>query len=205
MVAALHLGLLALLLCSTVQLPASDPPALVAIDLAEPPPPVADPGGGATIRLERIEATVAPPDIAPLDMATAEPKPPAPATAAPTAGNGLPGAGAGPGSSTGVGTGSGTGVTRARWLSGRIDRRDYPADASRSGVGGSVTVHFDVGSDGRVGGCVVVGSSGNAELDRTTCRLIEARFRYAPARDPAGDPVADIAGWRQDWWLEPRR
>ncbi|MCA1749419.1 MAG: energy transducer TonB, partial [Sphingomonadales bacterium] len=49
--------------------------------------------------------------------------------------------------------------------------------------------------------CVVVESSGNADLDSATCRMIRQRFRYAPARNAAGEPVADRRGWRQSWCL----
>lgn len=62
-------------------------------------------------------------------------------------------------------------------------------------------VRFTVGTDGRAGGCTVMRSSGNAELDATTCRLIERRFRFDPARDTQGRLVSDVKGWEQVWWL----
>ncbi|HPU16649.1 MAG TPA: TonB family protein, partial [Polymorphobacter sp.] len=93
------------------------------------------------------------------------------------------------------------GIVRARWASGSISNRDYPKAARAAGVGGAVTVHFDVRADGGVEHCRVVASSGSALLDETTCRLIAARFRYVPARDASGAAITDIAGWRQDWWL----
>jgi protein TonB len=68
-----------------------------------------------------------------------------------------------------------------------------------------VQAHFEVGVDGRVSDCRVVRSSGNAELDATTCRLIERRFRYAPARDAQGRAVPDVAGWEEEWWIGKRR
>jgi len=124
---------------------------------------------------------------------------------------GAAGEGAGPGEGT-SGTGPGqaargsgrAAIARARWKSGTIGRADYPESANRAGAEGRVTAHFDVGEDGRVSGCIVVRSSGNAALDETTCRLIEQRFRYLPARDASGTPIADVAGWQQDWWLERR-
>ena len=99
----------------------------------------------------------------------------------------------------GAGTGGGGG-TRARRIAGDIGRADFPRARSAGEMGGSTTAHFDVGTDGRVSNCRVVRSSGNLERDRIVCRLIEQRFRYAPARDAAGNPVPDVAGWRQDWW-----
>jgi protein TonB len=94
---------------------------------------------------------------------------------------------------------------RARWKSGAMDRRDLPPEIRRTGFTGSVTAHFDVDAQGRPSGCVVVQSSGNAALDATTCRLIESRFRFHPARDSGGNSVADVTGWRQDWRLDPPR
>ena len=94
--------------------------------------------------------------------------------------------------------------TRARLLAGTINDRDYPAAAARAAIGGSVTVRFTVGTDGRARDCGVMRSSGDIALDATTCRLIQRRFRYAPARDEAGRAVESQQGWRQDWWLEPR-
>jgi protein TonB len=120
-------------------------------------------------------------------------------------GTGAGGVGQGTGSGTsGSGTGSGGG-TPAKLLRGAIRDSDYPRAARRARVEGSATVRFTVDATGRPTGCAVTRSSGSAELDATTCRLIEARYRYAPARDASGRPVEELRGWRQDWWLEPRR
>lgn len=101
----------------------------------------------------------------------------------------------------GAGTGGG-GTTRARRIAGDIGRADFPRARQPGDRGGSVTAHFDVGADGRARNCRVVRSSGNADRDSITCRLIEKRFRYEPARNREGEAVPDIAGWRQDWWPE---
>ncbi len=66
------------------------------------------------------------------------------------------------------------------------------------------TVRFTIEASGRVSGCRISRSSGDAALDSTTCRLIEARFRFRPATNARGEPVASPYGWRQSWWLEPR-
>lgn len=118
-----------------------------------------------------------------------------------------PGSGAGGrGDGTGAGgAGSGTGGgTRAVWRSGTIRDRDYPREASRAKTGGEVEVRFTIEASGRVSGCRVTRSSGDASLDRTTCDLIEERFRFKPATNAAGEPVASQYGWRQSWWLERR-
>lgn len=125
------------------------------------------------------------------------------ATPNPGAGSGAGGRGDGTGAG---GSGNGTGGgSKAVWQSGTIRDRDYPAAASRARVGGEVEVRFTIQPTGRVTGCRVTRSSGDAALDATTCRLIQERFRFKPATDASGDAIASAYGWRQSWWLEPRR
>jgi protein TonB len=68
-----------------------------------------------------------------------------------------------------------------------------------------VLVRYTVGVDGRPSGCTVTQSSGNEDLDSNTCRLVEQRFRYEPARDADGRVVPDTVNGRHVWWTEPRR
>ncbi len=129
--------------------------------------------------------------------------PSAGATPEPGPGSGAGGRGDGAGAG---GSGSGTGGgTKAIWRSGTIRDRDYPREASRAKAGGEVEVRFTIEASGRVTGCRVIRSSGDASLDRTTCRLIEERFRFKPATNAAGEAIPSPYGWRQSWWLEPRR
>lgn len=85
--------------------------------------------------------------------------------------------------------------------SGRIDPRDYPADARARRVEGEVAVVLLVRSDGRVGDCRIDRSSGDRDLDEATCGLIVDRFRYRPALNAYREPVEDEAGWVQRWSL----
>lgn len=135
--------------------------------------------------------------------------------ASPVVGPGMAAGGSGDGSGTGVsgsgqgaggaGDGLGGGVGRkARLVSGRITTRDYPRSASVERAGGTVTAWYTVGIDGRARNCTIARSSGNADLDAITCRLIEKRFRYEPARGRDGRPVAVETGWEQKYWLEGR-
>lgn len=127
------------------------------------------------------------------------------AGATPTPGPGSGAGGRGDGTGAG-GAGHGTGGgTRPVWLSGTIRDRDYPREASRAKAGGAVEVRFTIEVTGRVNGCHVTRSSGDPSLDDTTCRLIEDRFRFSPATNAAGENVSSPYGWRQSWWLEPRR
>ena len=118
-----------------------------------------------------------------------------PGTGAGGIGNGLGSGGSGSGSGAGIGS-------EARLIRGRIVHRDYPEAAARDGVSGNVITRLSVGADGRVSRCIVTRSSGHVALDSTTCRLIEQRFRFEPARDLNGRPIASTFGWQQRWWLE---
>jgi len=114
---------------------------------------------------------------------------------------------AGPGfGSGGQGDGYGGGgiVSGPRYLSGAISRKDIPRSVWKSGNRGNVLAHFTVGTDGRASDCRIRQSSGHPELDAATCKLIEQRFRFAPARDARGRAVARPYGWLQEWWQDGR-
>jgi periplasmic protein TonB len=70
---------------------------------------------------------------------------------------------------------------------------DYPADAQRNGEEGTVQVELAVDARGHVSGCRLLRSSGSATLDTVTCRILERRARFTPARDAAGKRVPDRA------------
>lgn len=179
-------------------------PNLVVVPTAErppqppPPPPEGDASGeGAPPALRAVPR---PQEAPPAKMVIAEPRP-VPSQAgsgtassvglAPVggAGDGRGGAGNGVGSGTG-GSGSGAGAASPpQRIAGSLSDRDYPRSAALRGAAGTVAISFRIGVDGAVTRCAVTGSSGDAELDRLTCGLVERRFRYRPARSAAGDPV----------------
>lgn len=162
------------------------------------------------LRAEPTEI-VAPPPIVPLPA-------PSPVVAAPIAGIGAaPSAGnadvIGPGTgsggegngrgSGGEGDGSGDGgaETPPRWMRGELRDSDYPEGAADAGIGGTVGVRYLVWTDGRVRDCTITHSSGSAELDATTCRLIEQRFRFRPSRDEGGRPVPALIVENHSWMI----
>lgn len=189
-----------------------------------PPPPLPVPAPSApTPAPVQAPAPAAPPNLAAVPVAIAVPPPiivpppppivvaPVPSTgqdrsagasdrASPATGAGGIGTGLGSG---GTGIGGGGGGSEARLIRGGIYDRDYPRAARRAEIEGTVIGEVTIGTNGRVRDCQVTRSSGSAELDETTCRLIVKRFRYAPARDARGEPVEEIRSWRQVWWLEP--
>jgi protein TonB len=224
-IAVQALIVLALLLGLRVAMPpgAAESLKLFAVPPDRPPPPhriepaprkLSRPEGEAAPPNLRSEATpvVAPP---PLVVVTRPPPPivaaPVPAEGAqassgasdrPGPGTGAGGIGNGRGSGgSGDGDGSGEG-TPPRLRRGEIRDSDYPASAAELGVGGVVGVRYLVWTDGRVRDCRIDRSSGNAALDEATCRLIEERFRFDPARDGDGEPEPAYLVENHEWVLE---
>lgn len=176
---------------------------------APPPPPKAEPKHAATH----------PQSSAP----KAEPKPlggspgPKPAHAPPSVTPVIPlrpsaapsGGGTGTGPAIGSGSGGGRGGqgygadegggTDLVQIAGAIGPSDYPRDLRERGLGGRVEFIFTVEPNGRVGRCSVTRSSGIAELDALTCRLVQQRFVYRPSTDRYGRPIEDEVDGVQDW------
>ena len=201
---------------------------LKVFDVPEPvPPPIEEPPPPQP-KAEKAEGEASPPNLVSKASPVVAPPPrirlevPPPVVAAPIPKEGsdrsqgsanVPGPGTGSGGigdgtgSGGQGTGTGGGIaSSAERESGQLSGdRDYPRAARAAGVEGTVAVRFTVQPSGRVSGCQVIRSSGNADLDSTTCRLIEQRFRYRPARDAASNPVAETIARTFDWMLPRRR
>jgi periplasmic protein TonB len=125
------------------------------------------------------------------------------AAAVPGPGPGASGVGDGTGGGGSGGDGDGPGGLPPRWRKGRIRNSDYPRAAGEAGVSGTVGVRYRVAADGRVSDCRITRSSGSTLLDATTCRLIERRFRFDPARDEDGRPVASSIVEQHNWISEP--
>lgn len=201
---------------------ASDTLAVFDVSEALPPPPIEesrprpkrDPEGAAAppgmkARPSPVVAPVpevrlpVPPPIAAAPVPGAGIEPRAGASDRPGPGTGAGGVGTGLGSGgSGSGTGGGGIAIKARQIAGRIKNSDYPRGAYKARAEGTVDARFMVATNGRAEGCAVIRSSGNAELDAATCRLIERRYRYKPARDAEGRAVPEVRIWRQFWWLE---
>jgi protein TonB len=186
---------------------------LVAIVVPLVPPPAKEPHVAPTTRDEprqgqskRSESPVrkgkegAPPSLIAVAPIVTVRSPAAPAGAGSGAG---PGAGMGSGEGEGGNGTGGGGGTELEQIAGEITPRDYPRRLGRQGIGGSVGVQFTVGVDGRVKRCTITHSSGVAELDALTCRLIEERFRYRPSTDRFGRPVPDVVEGEHEWTARP--
>lgn len=97
-------------------------------------------------------------------------------------------------------------AARAKGNPGRYFGPDaYPPAAKRAGAEGRVSVRLTIGTDGRVSDCTVTGSSGNSDLDDTTCRIFRSRVRYEAAKDTDGNPIVDHKSQSVVWKLQDDR
>lgn len=175
------------------------------------PPPVPDEGAAGDPGRKAVPKAVTAP-IPRLPIAPPSPVPRASSTGVATT-SGATDSGAGTGAAgAGLGTGSGRGgsgqgglvpVTKPVKISGDINSAsDFPVPPGgrQARFGTSVTVVMTVGPDGRASNCRVVRPSPDREADAIVCRLAEQRFRFRPATDRYGEPVAASYGWRQEWF-----
>lgn len=125
------------------------------------------------------------------------------ASAGPGSGAGGAGAGRGGGGTGGAGTGEQPAV-RARQVRGHLSPRDVPDGLIPPGGSVTVGVRFTVTPAGRASACRVIHSSGTAAIDAVPCPLLEARYRFRPARDRTGQPTSEIIE-ETHTWFEPDR
>lgn len=125
--------------------------------------------------------------------------------AAPVRGPGTGAGGTGTGSGSG-GSGSGTGggggggyVVPPRLVTPDLRGRDFPQQLLRAWPRGApIFARVRVGADGSVIQCIVDRGTGNRAIDSQVCATIQARLRYSPARNAAGQPVAGWSGYVQE-------
>lgn len=197
--------------------------ALTVVDLPErpsepkkPPPPPPQPKptqGAAAARAAGAPAPKA--EAAPLAAAIPVTVPrfvpaPLPATGdAPGSGAALAGSGTGAGGTGngqgGGGDGSGGNGGRQREgtdpqvIGGSFRKSDYPKELREQGPTGTTWAEVIVGTNGRVTSCRISRPSGIPQFDAKTCQILLQRFRYRPARDAAGKPIAAPDSFSVDW------
>lgn len=117
------------------------------------------------------------------------------------AGTGAGGQGSGTGSGTG-GTGTGGGLTRkVEKIAGEINSaKDYPRDTRELRKDDYVIIAITVSAEGKPTACRIHRPSKDAQANAITCTLALQRFRFKPATDAQGNPVASTYGWRQRWY-----
>lgn len=91
-----------------------------------------------------------------------------------------------------------TAIDPASWFS----PNNYPAEAAKKGIQGSVTFDADVDANGRATACRITVSSGSQLLDQATCNLVLSQGRFIPAKGADGKPVPGHYGNRAIWVLQ---
>lgn len=82
-----------------------------------------------------------------------------------------------------------------------VTTNDYPQSAIRSEAEGVVKFRLSVGTNGKVTGCEVTGSSGTEALDQAACAKLMLRGRFEPASDSTGALVAGSYTGAVRWQL----
>lgn len=89
-----------------------------------------------------------------------------------------------------------------RGMASLLSMDDYPAEALAANAQGTTKVQLEISKEGRVSGCSILESSGNAALDSRTCAILKERARFTPARNNRGEAVPDIYVQRITWALQ---
>ncbi|NNC47229.1 MAG: TonB family protein [Sphingomonas sp.] len=198
---------------------ARDPP-LDTFDIAlpEPPPPEVDidepdqatPREEGAASEENIESEATPVEATVVRTPTRNPTPASQtpnqgrdttqgASDRPGEGTGAGGRGDGTGAgNSGTGMGGGGGTRPSVVQGTTLTARDYPRDMRRRWPsGGRVLVAVRVQVNGRATDCRVNVSIGDPEIDAETCRLVEQKVRFNPARNARGQPYVAWYGYMQ--------
>lgn len=85
----------------------------------------------------------------------------------------------------------------SRW----ITDRDYRSRWVREGLSGRAGFALTIDGKGRVSDCTITRSSGHAALDEATCKLIESRARFDPAKDSYGNVIPGTYSSSVNWQL----
>ena len=85
-----------------------------------------------------------------------------------------------------------------------FDFEDYPMKAFEKKAEGVTQFELLVAPDGQIANCTVTQSSGNEELDRTTCYLANKRVKFSPARGADGQATFGLYRSQAIWALPER-
>lgn len=86
-------------------------------------------------------------------------------------------------------------------LASYLTSDDYPAEAIRQEQQGTTAFRLSIDRGGTVTACQITQSSSSSILDEATCRLLQQRARFDPARDRRGRVVEDQVHGRIIWKL----
>jgi TonB family protein len=90
---------------------------------------------------------------------------------------------------------------REKGLRGLFTAADYPAAALKDGRMGRAHVRLRINEAGSITECSVLRSSGSAELDAATCKVLNERAKFDPAQDVDGKSTRGIVVTAVHWML----
>jgi TonB family protein len=96
-------------------------------------------------------------------------------------------------------------VAPERPLGEILSPNDYPLEAMARGSEGRVSFLLEVGRAGEVRKCRIEASSGDPDLDRATCAIMQERARFRPALDKNGRPLPDRWQSSVTWQIDDAR
>lgn len=221
--AAIHIAALSALLLWHFTPPPGDREApMTVVDVSEDSPPEKPPPPEPQAKREAASPGAPAPagpkaEPAPLAMAIPVVIPTLPAAIVPATGTAASSGAATTGTGTGAGgAGNGTGGggdgggsggrvregTDPVVIRGDFRQSDYPKELRATGPEGVTWAEVIVGVNGRVASCRITKPSGIPQFDAKTCQILFQRFRYRPARDALGRPVAAPDSFSVDWDFE---
>lgn len=76
---------------------------------------------------------------------------------------------------------------------------DYPPAELKAGIQGVVGFEVDLAKSGKVAGCRITQTSGNADLDKQTCSQLRKTGQFKPAVGSSGEPIKSTYASKLHW------
>lgn len=145
------------------------PPPPKKVELPPPPPVAPPPKINVAVTPPQIQTVTTPPPAPPPIVLAPPAPPPPPPPAKPATPRNDPGSWATP--------------------------NDYPSRALREEREGTSGFRVTIDADGKVANCQITSSSGHADLDEATCKLVSRRARFRKPSDGYGSVYSNRVRW----------
>ena len=145
------------------------PPPPKKVELPPPPPVAPPPKINVAVTPPQIQTVTTPPPAPPPIVLAPPAPPPPPPPAKPATPRNAPGSWATP--------------------------NDYPSRALREEREGTSGFRVTIDADGKVANCQITSSSGHADLDEATCKLVSRRARFRKPSDGYGSVYSNRVRW----------